>query len=76
VREPFSQFTPAIRVPYYLDSIPDFGKRHDTDKKLIERITSNKRTTFGSGLGRRSSERMFVSSSHAIQVLSSRTGKR
>ena len=49
-------------------SIPnsDFGECYGAHIEQIERVAATNSSTLRSGLGRRSSERIFVSSSHPV----------
>jgi hypothetical protein len=46
----------------------NFGDVHRADIELVERLAPHNAVTLGSGLGFRPSDRIFVSSNHAIRA--------
>jgi hypothetical protein len=68
VREPFVQLGAAVGFVDKLYAKSNLGKSDHADMKLLKRLVVTNATTLGSGFGRRSSDKMLVSSSHAIKT--------
>ena len=67
-REPVIEVGAAGGLTDQLYAETNLGQGYRADVKLIERTTGNERNNLCSGLGRRSSERILVSSNHAIRT--------
>ena len=66
VRRANREFGALSGVGDEFDAEADFGEGHGADVEMFEWFAATKASTLGSGLGRRSSERMFVSSSQPV----------
>jgi len=66
VSEPVIEIRTPGHIRQQLDPEANFRERDDADIQLFKRLCSNKLNNFGSGFGRRSSDKILVSSNQSV----------